>query len=249
MAREMACGESQRVGLVLAENRTADSPSGDQSRGGRRRGRSDEATARTRFRHAALEAVLELSERLPTRVLSPRKTRSTIFREAIARESPLQMMATPLGDNRALAILGRQALNEDEEEAQLLAQLRLESVRVKEKLLERAGGTKSTAEVAHHLKMSGAGVGKRRKEGKLIAVDLGNRDYRYPAFQFTPEGTLPGLERVLMLLREYDAWGQLSFLLNPNSRLDDQTPTTALAASKVDEVARAASVFGEHGAP
>jgi hypothetical protein len=77
-------------------------------------------------------------------------------------------------------------------------------------------------------------------------VEFGRKGFRYPAWQFS----LSNLEPVLAALRGRDGWEQLTFLLNPNTLLDDRTPLEVLREDKrgIDDVLRAASVYGEQAA-
>ena len=79
----------------------------------------------------------------------------------------------------------------------------------------------------------------------LFAHDSAKRGYLYPSWQFG----LKGLEVVLSALEGQDFWGRVSFFLNPNDVLEDATPLEVLTkGGNIDEVIRAAKVYGEHGA-
>lgn len=126
-----------------------------------------------------------------------------------------------------------------------LAAARLRGIDAKRRLLESEGGTVSSSQAAKMLKMTRQAVDKRRKEGKLLAIELGRRGYCYPAWQFG----LKGFEEVLLALPSGDFWERLSFFLNPSDLLEDQTPIQALGkGSNVEGVLRAAKEYGEHGA-
>ena len=130
-----------------------------------------------------------------------------------------------------------------------LAAAKLRGLRYREKMLSAEGGTLSSQEVAGILGITRQAVDKRRKAGRLIGLSTGRRGYAYPAWQFDPEsGTLPGLEEVLDDLSDHDPWIQLSFMLNPNAYLDDETPLEMLRIAKLEAVRRAAQAFGEQGA-
>jgi hypothetical protein len=127
-----------------------------------------------------------------------------------------------------------------------LAGARIRGIEAKRKLVETEGGTLSSAEVATALRITRQAVDKRRKQGRLLAVEFGRKGFRYPAWQFS----LSNLEPVLAALRGRDGWEQLTFLLNPNTLLDDRTPLEVLREDKrgIDDVLRAASVYGEQAA-
>src|SRR5258708_7449658 len=101
-----------------------------------------------------------------------------------------------------------------------LAGARLRGLAAKRKLLEAEGGTLSSTQASKLLEISRQAVDKRRSEGKLLAIELGKKGYRYPSWQFG----LRGLDKVLAVLRDQDVWGQLSFFLNPSAALPNRTP-------------------------
>lgn len=127
-----------------------------------------------------------------------------------------------------------------------LAGARLRGLEAKSKLVEAGGGSLSSAEIAKALKITRQGVDRRRKERKLIAVELGRKGFRYPTWQIG----LPHLTKALDALGDRDGWEQLAFFLNPSALLEDRTPLDVLQGGKPDvaEVLRAASAYGEQGA-
>ncbi len=130
-----------------------------------------------------------------------------------------------------------------------LAAARVRGLQMKRELLERAGGTLQPREVAELLGMSRQAVGKRRRAGKLIAVQTGRRGYEYPACQFEDTGAIDNLEEVLgAFADDIDAWMQLAFLINPNESLGGESPLDLLRRGELGAVARAARTHGEHGA-
>jgi len=80
----------------------------------------------------------------------------------------------------------------------------------------------------------------------LLALELGRKGYHYPSWQFD----LKGLERVLAALGGLDPWQKLSFFLNPNTILDDESPLEVLRHGRImiEDVESAAATYGEHGA-
>lgn len=142
------------------------------------------------------------------------------------------------------------ALNTEEALASIrahdpLAGARLRGLEAKRRLVEAEGGSLSSAQIAKSLQITRQAVDKRRKEGKLLGVELGKKGFRYPAWQID----LPNLERVLDALEGRDSWEQLSFFLNPSALLDDRPPLEVMREGKYDiaEILRAASVYGEQG--
>lgn len=142
------------------------------------------------------------------------------------------------------------ALNTEEALASIrthdpLAGARLRGLDAKRKLVEAAGGTLSSSEVAKALQITRQAVDKRRKEGTILAVELGKKGFRYPAWQIG----LPHLAKVLGTLGGRDSWERLSFFLNPSALLDGRTPLDVLQDGRheIADVLRAASVYGEQG--
>ena len=143
------------------------------------------------------------------------------------------------------------ALNTEEALASIrahdpLAGARLRGLEARRKLVEAEGGALSTAEIAKALRITRQAVDKRRKERKLLGVELGKKGFRYPAWQIG----LPHLEEVLAALGDRNIWEQIAFFLNPSALLEDRTPREILQEGKhnIDDVLRAASVYGEQGA-
>jgi hypothetical protein len=148
-------------------------------------------------------------------------------------------------------LLERPDMLERLRESDPLAPARLRGISARQRLLEMAGGALSVEEAAAALGLTRQAVDKRRRAGKLLAISLGKRGFRFPAFQFVRGGVLPGLEKVLGGLREHDPWMQLSFFVNRHSDLDDQSPVAVLHAADeehVEAVITAAATLGEHGA-
>lgn len=126
-------------------------------------------------------------------------------------------------------------------EAKLLGQLH------RKELLNTEGGVLGPEEVGSLLGIQRQSVDKRRKAGTLLAINLGNR-FVYPAWQITGNKTLPHLEETLEALKNHDEWRKLSFFVNGNVRLGGKSPLQALRGGERDEVLKAASAVGEHGA-
>jgi hypothetical protein len=127
-----------------------------------------------------------------------------------------------------------------------LAGARLRGLDAKRKLVEAEGGALSTAQIAEALGITRQAVDKRRKERKLLGLELGRKGFLYPAWQVG----LPDLRKVLRALGERDGWEQVSFFLNPNALLDDRTPLEILKRGEpqIEDVLHAAAAYGEQGA-
>lgn len=143
------------------------------------------------------------------------------------------------------------ALNTEEALASIrahdpLAGARLRGLEAKRKLVEAEGGTLSTAQVAKAFGITRQAVDKRRKERRLLGMELGKKGFRYPAWQIG----LPHLEDVLKALGDRDSWEQIAFFLNPSALLRDRTPLEVLREGEINigDVLIAASSYGEQGA-
>lgn len=194
--------------------------------------------------------VLRSLEHDPVRLVFARRALRGIGH--LAADATTEAIAAATGSSTDTEVVVR-ALEQPEALARLtetdpLAGAKVRGLRARERLLRAEGGTWDTPQVAEHLHLTRQGVNRRRQAGTLLAVDVGRRGYRYPAWQFVRGGTLRGLEKVLESLRPHDAWMQMSFMLTPNARLDGEIPLAALKAGQIDEVRVAAEAFGEHGA-
>ena len=137
---------------------------------------------------------------------------------------------------------------EDLKAVEPLAPAFIRGYEAKRKLIEENGGTLSAEKVGEVLGISRQAAEKRRQAGKLLALAIGRHVYRYPLWQFSESGTLPGLEQVLGVLASHDQWMQTAFFVSRNPRLGNRTPKEMLEAGEIDRVLNAASVYGEHGA-
>ena len=170
----------------------------------------------------------------------------------LAKNSSLQELNAVLAAPSDYAVLLR-LLYQPEVMASLtrrdpLARARLRGLQVRERLLAAEGGVLTAEEAADLLGMTRQAIDNRRKRGKLLGVQMGKRGYRYPAWQFTPDGMLPGLSHALQALQDYSPWVQLSFLLNDNAWLDGLRPLDLLRQGDIDPVIEAAGKYGEQSA-
>jgi hypothetical protein len=97
--------------------------------------------------------------------------------------------------------------------------------------------------------MTRQGVDKRRKAGKLLALQSGRGDYLYPVCQVTEHGVLPGIDRFLAACPPSGGWTRLDLLLTPAEEIGGRSPVEALRGGDVAAAAHAASMFGELGGP
>ncbi len=192
--------------------------------------RAGKSPVQAAFVARALNALARLTAELDERSLG----------NASGAPSDYATLLQALEDPQALTTLRREVP---------LASARLRGLHNRERLLVAEGGVISAEEAAALLHITRQAVDKRRRAGHLIGINTGRHGYAYPLCQFAPQGgIIPGLELVLAELREHDPWMQLAFLLNPNTRLDGQTPLAELRRGHVEKVVSAARSYGEQGA-
>ena len=117
----------------------------------------------------------------------------------------------------------------------------------KQELLDAAGGTYSTGQVAQLLGRSVPTVQQRLRRKTLLAVRLASGEWGFPVCQFTQAGVPNGLGGVLRAFGETDPWVQLSILLSDDygeGRLIDWI----WEGRRLAEVERIARSYGEQGA-
>ena len=66
-------------------------------------------------------------------------------------------------------------------------------------------------------------------------------------WQFGEHGTIPGLEETLAALDSFGPWSQVSWFISPNTRLGGRSPLSVLREGQVEQVVRAAQLYGEQG--
>ena len=130
-----------------------------------------------------------------------------------------------------------------------LAEARLRGERRMEEIREAEGGSVGATEAARIVGVSERALERRRREGTVLALPVGDGEHAFPRWQFdgdAEDGMVPGLERVLQSFSLRSPWMQAEFMLAPEDRLGDRRPLDALKAGEVEAVARAASAYGEH---
>jgi hypothetical protein len=124
-------------------------------------------------------------------------------------------------------------------------QLELESLfRYFEKRKQLLEGALTASEVAKLLGTSRQTPHDRMKSQTLLGV-LDKGSYRFPAWQFDPEGpdgVIDGLPQVLKALYVADL-SKLNWFMRPNPFLDGLTPIAALKIGKKERVIEQAAAF------
>jgi hypothetical protein len=116
-------------------------------------------------------------------------------------------------------------------------------VRIRNALLDRAGGSLSLTEAALQLNVSQKELHKRIKAGTALGMMVGT-EIVVPRLQIVePDGrysVLPGIDEVKKLFEEAEAgpWMALQFLIDPDPNLG-MSPIETLRQGKKDAVIRA----------
>ncbi len=126
--------------------------------------------------------------------------------------------------------------------------VRLRSVNAKEALLAEEGGVISDAEFAKRLGVQSRSTIKNyREQNKIMAVNRGARNLRYPAWQIHKHELLPGLGETLSVLaaQKIDPISTLIFFLTPADALSEKRPLDLLRDNEVEEVVAHARHYGD----
>ena len=119
-------------------------------------------------------------------------------------------------------------------------------------LLDAEGGSGAERWIAGALNLkSRRAVPLLRDQRRILGVPVGQGLYQYPRWQVTNKNVHRVLPRVLDALQEHDSWMQLAFLLNPNDRLEGQSPLVVLRSGAPQDLQRvldATRLYGEQGA-
>ena len=182
------------------------------------------------------------------RTLMMRAIRAVLDFEALSDQAVENATAAPTDLAVLIRALSSGELLDDLKSVEPLAPSFIRGIEAKRRLIEESGGVLSAEQIAQNLGITGQAVEKRRQAGKLVALTTGRHGYRYPAWQFTDSGSLPGLEDVLKVLASHDEWMQTAFFVSKNPRLNSRTPIEMLKAGHLQEVLDSAEAYGEHGA-
>lgn len=205
--------------------------------------------------HQAPEAVEEAVERVrqvsnePVRAVFMARVLNALTR--LARDVEPRVLGNAASESSDYAVLANvlmqpqaiEALREDDP----LAEARLAGLHSRELLLRAEGGVVTADQAARLLAITRQAVDRRRRTGKIIGLTPGRRGYLYPVWQFSAGGVLPGLEDALGALEVYGPWMQTAWFINPNSRLDGETPLAMLRRGHTALVVEAARLYGEPG--
>jgi hypothetical protein len=118
------------------------------------------------------------------------------------------------------------------------------------KQLELAeGGSLSSEEVAELLGLKHRpSVAYKRQARELIAWRVTKGKWRYPRWQFTPNGILPGIKECLRALNIDGGFGAMIFFLSPRHSLKGKRPLDLLRQGRVQETVAVAQRHDIHAA-
>jgi hypothetical protein len=182
------------------------------------------------------------------RTLMMRAIDAVLQFNALSEDSAQSAATAPTNFAVLLRALSSGEILADLRSVEPLAPAFIRGIEAKRRLVEGYGGALSAEEVANTLGITRQAVDKRRRAGKLLGLTTGRYGYRYPAWQFTESGVVPGLPDVLAVLAPHDEWMQAAFFVGENPRLGGKKPIDLLKGSKLEAVLNAAEAYGEHGA-
>jgi hypothetical protein len=128
-----------------------------------------------------------------------------------------------------------------------LAGAKLRGLQAQMQLFEAEGGCVSAEEAGDLIGIKKAAIHKARTEGRVLGLPRGQNQYVFPVWQFNEGRLLSGLKQVYSEL-QCSPWMKASFMLAPNTRLNDKSPLAVLRSGEIDQVVHAAKLLGEHGA-
>jgi nucleoid DNA-binding protein len=114
--------------------------------------------------------------------------------------------------------------------------------------LKESGGSFTLQDVESLLGISRQAIDKKVQDNALLAIPGPHGRRRYPVVQFTTDGTVPGLQKVLKSLPSTNGWFRLNFLVTPDAHLGDQRPVDVLKQGHIEPVVTAAKAVGVQGA-
>jgi hypothetical protein len=188
------------------------------------------AAGKASLAHSVYVGLGQVVQRLPSNKLRPIKT-------AFEAGKPMKALALIAAGVKPLA-------NDDS----VIEQALMRGAKLKEELIEKAGGLLSSRTAANLLGISPQALHKRMHNGPLVAIGLAGGDLGYPAFQFESEAMQTGVAAVLEAIGVDEPWGRLNFLFLRLDELGGATAVDAIRAGKIAKAVLAASHYGEHGA-
>lgn len=128
----------------------------------------------------------------------------------------------------------------------LRAKAKLRGLKAREAMLGYQGTPWKSDLVASYLKISVQMVSRKRRQAEIFGLSYGKKEYLYPAWQFSEDGILPGLKKVLAVLEDnlVPDWDKLRFFTSSRSD-SESTPVCLLQAGHCDRVVADARTYGK----
>ena len=149
-----------------------------------------------------------------------------------------------------LVLAANRNLTETRRPRSALAAAMVRGVVARGNLKEEEGGSVSAEEARAFMGgITKQAVLDRYKKGRLLGWrETRQNAVRFPVWQFTPQGVLPGLEDVIAILRRSPSvndWGLVLFFLNKREALGGERPLDVLRRGDVKAVTAAAEDYRE----
>ena len=110
------------------------------------------------------------------------------------------------------------------------------------------GGSYSEEDVSKLLNITPQTVDRRRKARRMIAWKDESGNWRFPVWQFSANGELPGVETCLKELDlGEDGWGFMIFFLSPSYTLEGKRPLDLLREGNLSRRLRRLGVTADKG--
>ena len=201
---------------------------------------------------APVQSALPAQTRERAAVLEPLRERMYAAIDALTAQAPLELLRRAVAAQTGAGSIATMLSELPEANPALagadpLAPAVARMAEVKRRLLETVP-LLTTAEVARRLRITEAGVRKARADGRLLAVDYDGQ--RYPAFQLSADGILPGIREVLAALDEVPMtsdWGRLAFFTAPDAHHDGRSIVELVRDGEVAAAVDVARHYGEMG--
>lgn len=125
-----------------------------------------------------------------------------------------------------------------------------ESARAEAELFQAFGGCLSVHEFAARVSRCAATVRRWRRTGAILGIRRSGRPLEYPAWQIFRGKLLPGLDRVLRVLREkhLSPLTIVSVMITPVLETDDLSPLVLLRRGRIEDAEGCAHRYGDIGA-
>ncbi len=121
-------------------------------------------------------------------------------------------------------------------------------IELRNQILRPDGGTGTAKEAAALLGLKTPNaIYNQIRTRRLLAVPVGNRQTRLPAWQFEKGQVLPGLHEALEALPDGDPWWNLLFFVGHAPYLGGRRPLDVLKKGDVGAVVEAAHAHGQGG--